>query len=297
MRPRTIAATLFLILLATACADAASNTGGGGSSPPGSPTPGDIAHATGASALILRVGWEGGFVPAATTFAALPSFSLYGDGTLIQPGAQIEIYPQPALPAIDARTVDEAGVQAILDAAIRAGLEDGRSYTDLGSTGLADAPTTVFTFSADGVMHTIEMYALSELPRRTPQMSEREFEARRLLQALVTRLGSLDDWLPADALGVVEPYTGDGARLLVDTYRPDDQLSEPRSIWPLSTPLTSFGGPTGVGKARCGVVTGGDWTERLLPEVERANQLTPWTDHGARASITVRPLLPDEAGC
>jgi hypothetical protein len=44
----------------------------------------------------------------------VPIFSLLGDGTLILPGAQVELYPGPALPAISSRQVDEAGIRAIL---------------------------------------------------------------------------------------------------------------------------------------------------------------------------------------
>ena len=63
---------------------------------------------------------EGGFVPVEWTYTNFPFYSLYGDGTLIVPGAQIEIYPGPALPAISSRQVDEAGIQAILEKAIAA---------------------------------------------------------------------------------------------------------------------------------------------------------------------------------
>jgi hypothetical protein len=41
----------------------------------------------------------------------VPIFSLLGDATLILPGAQVELYPGPALPAISSRQVDEAGIK------------------------------------------------------------------------------------------------------------------------------------------------------------------------------------------
>ena len=66
--------------------------------------------------------YEGGFVPVDYMLSAMPSFSLYGDGTLITPGAQIDIYPGPALPAIQQQQVSEAAIQAILQAALDAGL-------------------------------------------------------------------------------------------------------------------------------------------------------------------------------
>jgi hypothetical protein len=41
-----------------------------------------------------------------------------GDGTIIEPGAQDEIYPGQALPPLLVRTISEDGIQAILGAAI-----------------------------------------------------------------------------------------------------------------------------------------------------------------------------------
>jgi hypothetical protein len=69
--------------------------------------------------------------------------------------------------------------------------------------------------------------------------------------------------------------------------------------WPLSTGLASFGEPMSDGAlqdARCGVVGGGDLTT-LMPDLQRANQLTPWSSDGADHSLLLRPLLPDEHTC
>ena len=54
-----------------------------------------------------------------TPSAAPPFWSLFGDGTLIVPVPQIEIYPGPALPNLTATPVSEDGIQAILEAAAR----------------------------------------------------------------------------------------------------------------------------------------------------------------------------------
>src|SRR5918996_978902 len=101
MRLRSALVLLSSVVVLSACAD-----------PPGdSPGAGDgIEHETGAGDLLIRIAYEGGFVPVDWNLTNLPVFSLYGDGTLIRPGAQIAIYPAPALPAISSRTVDEAGV-------------------------------------------------------------------------------------------------------------------------------------------------------------------------------------------
>src|SRR5687768_7633938 len=100
-------AALTLLLTLAACADSPVDPGAGG-----------IDRSTAPDVALVKIAYEGGFVPIEWTYTNFPFYSLYGDGTLIVPGAQIEIYPGPALPAISSRQVDEAGVQAILEQAI-----------------------------------------------------------------------------------------------------------------------------------------------------------------------------------
>src|SRR5262245_41730535 len=138
MRIRTAAATIATLLALAACADAA---------PQGTGDGGGIDHSTAPDHVLVRVAWEGGFVPVEWTYTNLPIFSLYGDGKIVVPGAQIEIYPPPALPAISDRTVDEAGIQEILREAIDATADLPEDLDDMGMVTIADAPTTVITIS------------------------------------------------------------------------------------------------------------------------------------------------------
>jgi len=77
-------------------------------------------------------------------------------------------------------------------------------------------------------------------------------------------------------------------------------VTEPSIAWPLATPLSSFGAPVptplGDGPTACGVVQGEDLA-KLLPDLQRATQITPWTSAGTTYTLSVRPLLPDESGC
>ena len=135
------------------------------------------------------------------------------------------------------------------------------------------------------------------LPDQPAGMPDAEWRARQALSDLVTRLATLDTWLPADAVGTAEPFRGDRAQILVSDYRPDDQLTEPPVAWPLDAGLASTGDPVGVDpETRCAVVDGQDWTS-LQHEAETANDLTPWVDDEIRYAIVFRPLLPDEPGC
>lgn len=286
MRLRFALALVSSVVLLSACADPQS----------GSPRDdGEIDHGTGAGDLLVRVAYEGGFVPVEWNLTSIPIFSLYGDGTLIQPGAQIAIYPGPALPAILSRTLDDSGIQAILRTALDATENVPQGLDDLGSVAIADAATTVIVVNAGDVERRISVYALAEALERPQGMPEDVYEARKRLSRLVTQLGNLDPWLPAGSLGDETTYQGEAARVFVSEYRKVDDLHQEPIAWPAG-PLARFGEPIQPEGYRCGTMSGNDWAT-VRDEASTANQLTPWTDAGNRFSVLFRPLLPDETGC
>jgi hypothetical protein len=283
---RSAAALIAASLALVACADVPVDPGDGG-----------IDHSTARDDVLVRVAFEGGFTPIEWTYTNFPIFLLLGDGTLILPGAQIELYPGPALPAISSRQVDEAGIQAILEEALDAISKIPDDLSDLGFMGIADAHTTVITVSAGGVNRTIRAYALAELSERPEGMPDEEYRARVRLQELVTKLGTLETWLPDGSIGPEAGYEASAARLFIGTYRGVDDLPQEPVPWPLDRALASFGDAADdPGLYRCGVVEGADWTT-VRAAASRANELTPWTDAGNRSSILFRPLLPNETGC
>ena len=289
MHIRSIVPVIALTLVISACADA----GSGGN---GDPSAARIPHETEPSALLLRWGHEGGFTPPEYQLTNLPAFSLYGDGTIIRPGPQIAIYPGPALPALETMRINEAGIQAILTAAFDVDLDTVGDLTDMGSVGVADAPETVFTLRAGDVDRTVRVYALGELGGRPPGMPEGEYAARRALLGLIDGLGSLQRWLPEDAIvadGMLEPT---GSLIFVSRYRGQEDPPQSPIEWPLETPLQGIGEDTGAG-FRCMSISGAEWTDRLGPAAQQANQLTPWISGGRRFHVVFRPLLPDESGC
>lgn len=288
MSLRPIAPLALAALLLSACADA--STPRDGSPPTG------IPHGAGPDDLLLRWGYEGGFTPPEFQLTNLPSFSLYGDGTIVRPGPQIEIYPGPALPAIETVTIDEAGIQAILEAALDANLDSVGDLTDMGSVGIADAPETVFTARFGDVDRTVRIYALSETGTQMPGMSDDEFQARNLLLHLVEQLGSLETWLPERAVSQAVAFEPHGSRVFASNLRGRPDPPQKPVEWPLATPLAGIGEDAGAGY-RCVTVTDVEWSEQLRPVAEMANQLTPWTSDGRRYSVVFRPLLPDETTC
>src|SRR5512133_4134975 len=116
------------------------------------------------------------------------------------------IYPGQALPPLLGRTISEAGIQAIVGAAIDAGLDNDETLGDLGSVGVSDMPTTVFTLSANGETHRVEAYALGMPGDERPEgMSQGTWAARQALSSFVERLGRLPAWLPEGSIGAEAP--------------------------------------------------------------------------------------------
>ena len=288
MRVRMLGAVVAAGLLAGACANATSGSGAGGG----------ITYPTGGDQLVLRVDVGGGFVAPQTTLTQFPLFSLFGDGLAVSPGAQIEIYPGPALPATVQQRLTPDAIQQILVSARDAGLFESRDFTDLGSVGIADAPTTTFTVVADGRTSTTHVYALGELGQQPGGMSQDEYQARKDLLGFESKVTDLT-WLPDGSVSDQGAYQPAGLRVFVGDYQPGQGLTEPPMQWPLSPELADFGQPLPGGAVqgmRCGAVTGAD-LDTLLPLVEQANQLTPWTSGGSRYGLLFRPLMPDESGC
>jgi hypothetical protein len=289
MPVRRTVATIAVALIAAGCANATSaGSGGSGRS---------ISYPTDPNALVLRIDTSGGFVAPSFVEGQIPGFSLFGDGRVIMTGAQIEIYPQPALPPVLVQTIDAAGIQRLLRAAIDAGLWQDASYTDLGSVGIADAPTTTFTLAANGAVHTVRVYALGEVPSGPgSSMPKDEADARRALQTFSGKVADLQGFLPSGSVSSSQTFDAMAMRVFVSRYRAEQNLHQPAIVWPGSASLGSFGDAGQLSGTRCGTVSGKDLAA-LMPLARGANQLTPWTSDGRRWALVLRPLLPDESGC
>jgi hypothetical protein len=295
--PLRILALPLAALLVAACL--AGSGAGPSVSPSGSPTPGAIAYPTGADDLVIRLRYVGGFAPPSAHVMDLPVISIYGDGTVIVPGAVPAIYPGPALPNLQRATITPAGMQVLLEAARDAGLFGPDAHYDMG--GIMDASSSEFTVNAEGSIHTISAYALFEsggLEPQNPGADPAVTEARARLLIFQNQLANLEALLGPD-VGDATPYIAESLQLLVSDGAPVDEqaLGQSPIEWPLLESLATFGEamPALMG-SRCGVVSGED-VGVLLPLFQGANTLTPWTDDGAAFGIAVRPLLPGERGC
>jgi hypothetical protein len=263
--------------------------------------PDAISHPTGATDLVLRLRYVGGFAPPSAHLMDLPMVSVYGDGTVIVPGPQIMIYPGPTLPNLQRATITPAGMQVLLAAAREAGLLGPDAQ--YGLEGIMDASTAEFTLNAEGRVHTVSAYALMEGEGRSPEAPGSSdpavADARAKLSLFQGQLGSLEALLDKE-IGPWTPFQPDVVQLLITAGPPDDGqgLAQAPVAWPLDADLATFGDalPTLMEGQRCGVVAGAD-LETLWPLFGEASALTPWTDGDAAFGIAVRPLLPAETGC
>lgn len=189
-----------LAILLGACA------GGGG--PETSPTPlaspsapasptastggvGAIEHATGPTDVLLRFEEGGGFVAPAFLATEAPSFSLYGDGTVIFRNPAQDPLPaigsvSPSRPFRTAR-LSEDQIQTVLEDALgQGGL--GAARTEYLDNQIADAPTAVFTIDAGGIRKRVSVYALGIDVQASP-----DAPARTAFAKLASRLQDFDN--------------------------------------------------------------------------------------------------------
>jgi len=290
MRARSVLLPVALAVVTAACGDEG-GTDGGTSSPPAS-----ISHPEGANELVVRVASGGGLIPDQVRAAEIPEWSLYGDGTLVATGPQMEIYPQPALPNLLRRRISEEGMQAILHAAYGAGLLSADRR--LSATDATDLWVTTLTVNAGGKTHTTSVYGLGfRPPAGAPSPPKGDAAAIEMIQAFSNKTSDLTTWLPGGSVGPAQPYRPDAMRVYIFPYQPptDPKLTQQEMPWPLPSLV---GKPTDI--APCLVVTGPD-LNTLLPLAEKANQLTPWIGIGPNRNeahgLVFRPLLPDESGC
>jgi hypothetical protein len=285
------AIALLLAISASACG----SSPGPAASPGGSPAPGStpaptgtptaygIQHPTGARDVVLRVETSGGFAPIEFMATSAPSFTLYGDGTVVfrDSTANPPVSNDNVNRSVPFQTIrlGEDAIQSLLANAIGPGGLGIAVGPYMGH--VADLPSTDFTIIADGRTKTVSITGLS------PDMHEPQ-EA-----GIVTALAGLVDRLDhfGDAVGGEEPYVPLAYR---GVLTPMDQAIGPAVKWPWA-----FGPDAFVMGANelllTHTLTGADVAALGIDRADGGLQgLT--LEQGTRFfSFALRPLLPDEA--
>jgi hypothetical protein len=250
-----------------------------------------IGHPKGATDVVVRVSTGGGFVAVQVNLRALPSFTLYGDGTVIVPGPVIQIYPGPAIYPLVRSRLSEPQVQALLRRAQAAGLlaRGAIGYGDMGSVGVSDMPTTTLIVNVRGRHVLRSAYALGATQGR--RLSPAQVRARRALARFIAQLpqGLRSTISAPHAIAVyVGPIQGTG--------RPGAK----RVVWPLPSNLATAGRRPASGLGYRCITVRGKAVTTLLATLRKANEQSPWVARagGTRSyQVIARPLLPDQRDC
>ena len=231
---------------------------------------------------VLRIQYEGGFVPLEWSLGSGPSYELLSDGRLIIPGVTTMQYPGPLVVPYQQVQLSEADVErimAVIDEMGLAGMVDEKD--DSQAAHIADAPTYVITYWDDQGEHKYSVYGLGI----ESDSNNAATQAAVQLDALMLELSS----------GQTEPYVADEIKVLagVSTAQPEPGFEDVRP-WPLPDDPQEWGGFSGI-----------DWKCNVYPGAELdlftdATQVTTWTPpsgDGDPYTLLVRQLLPGEEGC
>ncbi|CAN5655678.1 hypothetical protein BH10ACT2_BH10ACT2_02790 [soil metagenome] len=235
--------------------------------------------------VVLKITSEGGFVAAAFFFVNLPQLLISGDGRAFSPGAQIEIYPGPLLPAISERSITNEGIQRVLQLADDAGLLGAPlDYSLPDGLGIADAPDTVVVINVNGKVYEHRANALGfELPDGGSSA------ARENLQKFVTLVGDI-----AKVAG--SGNVGDAHLFVADQYRFQAQLVDPTQFTDPSPTVVPWPAGTGAvlaNSGECATVAAGAVDDLFAA----ANQLTFFEEADATYQLYAVAVLPGDATC
>ena len=212
--PRRMATLLLTSALATivaACSAAGASPPAATAGPSGAPSAGPTAtpaadaieHKTGATDVVLRYEEGGGFIMPAFTAAAVPHFTLYGDGTVVFRNPMLEAPPAEGSvfkmnPLRTVKLSEEQVQELILLALVEGGL--GTARPEYHNDMVADAGTAIFTIEAGGLKKTVSVYALG---LDTPGIADGP--ARATFKKLADRLTDFDQ----------------GGKIATDVYQPE----------------------------------------------------------------------------
>lgn len=252
-----------------------------------------ISHPTDATELVMRISLSEGFVPVQVKLTKVPSFSLYGDGTVIVTGPIVLVYPGPALPNLQATRISEDIVQAILREAQRVGLF--ANDVDYGRPNITDLANTMIDINAGGARYQSSIYALG-MEEGASGLTEEQQRARAAIDDFVAKLSDLSAFTQEPI--VWSPYEFKALKVYAAPFDPEawaDAEVQPDLLdWPLNDPGV-LGKPTDDPEGFRQFVLQGEDLAKLRPLLSQATQITVWQWKDKQYNLYFRPLLPDES--
>ena len=267
----------------------ASAPSGSDSTPSGGPTASPVAKTA-----WLRA-WTTQALPPLNVFGLTDALVITADGTAVMSTPVPAVFPGPAVIPLGGRQLTQAGRDKILARAKALGLLG--TQTNFGAPDMPGASTGHVALTVDG-----RQVDITGNPNMTIECVKAPCDAApgspEAFGQFWLELSNLD-WLGADA-AAEQPYNPPVYSVLVgQAPKPDPQLGTNIVIWPLATPITSFGTPVANGTARCGTVAGAD-ADLLRAALAKANGLTQWVQSAttnATFGLTVRPLTDGQDAC
>jgi hypothetical protein len=285
-----IPSAVALVAILAACSPNGSGSPGPSGSPGTTPEPSSspvgIEHEMGATDVVLQFEEGGGLVPMGFLAGQAPTFTLYGDGTVIfrdwsqqQPAAIGDAQPQLPFQTIK---LTEEEIQQLLEYVIGPGaLGIARANYDAGNC--ADCPTAIFTINAGGTSKTVSVTGLGFENPQSPDAL--------ILKQLADAGTRLREFKAANA-AIWQP---DRYRGILST----DAFGNPRDWpWPDLAPsdwheITTANGSTWNARAMTAAEIDALGMDNLEGGV--INVVMSGPGDGKVYSFTLRPLLPDEA--
>lgn len=236
--------------------------------------------------VVLRIGYENGFVAPGTNFLHMPSLLVSGDGRVFTPGPMIEIYPGPLLPAILERSITKKGIEKILrladDAALLGDIPD---YSPPPDMMVADAPDTVVTITVNGTTYEHRANALGmDRPEGGPSTP-----ARDNLLKFVTLVTDVAKVAGADDVGAETAFVAEQYRFQAMAVDPTQWTDPSPTIveWPTDA------GVVLADSAQCATIAGSKGDDLFA----KATQLTFFQEADLVYQLAVIGVLPGDALC
>ena len=238
------------------------------------------------NAVVVRIGYEGGFTSPGSQFIHTPTLLITGDGRTFTPGVTTLQYPGALLPAINEGSITVKGIQKVVKLADLAGLLGTTpDYSLPVGVGIADAPDTVVSITADGVTYEHRANALGlDNPDGGPSTP-----ARDNLQEFVQLLGNLPAAVGVDNVGEEKP-------IVADSYRFQALVVDPTQWTEPAPKVVAWPGDTGVVLAdshECARVP----AAKVDALFEQATQLTFFRENDLVYQLSVVAMLPGEPPC